>query len=79
MKVQYIFNQRELFKLVTSICKVENNYISSIDRICKIFYHEAVRQFADRILMKHDLAWFHETLKNVCAKHLYGLEEKPKR
>ena len=31
----------------------------------KLFYHEAVRQFADKILMKHDLEWFMTTLRQV--------------
>lgn len=76
IKVQYTFNQRQIFKLLSAVCAVEDNYVSSIDRICKLFYHEATRQYADKILMKHDLKWFKETLKNVCAKHFYDLPEK---
>lgn len=31
----------------------------------KLFFHEAVRQYADRILMRHDLEWFMKTLKTL--------------
>ena len=30
--------------------------------IVKLFYHECIRQYADKILMRHDLQWFKETL-----------------
>lgn len=63
MKVHYTFNYRECFKLVTCFCKVEGNYLSKESNMVKLFFHEAVRQYADRILMKHDLEWFMKTLK----------------
>ena len=66
MKVHYTFNYRECFKFVTSFCKVEGNYLKSEAQVVKLFYHEAVRQYADKILMKHDLTWFLDTLKQVC-------------
>ena len=66
MKVHYTFNYRECFKFVTSFCKVEGNYLKSEAHVVKLFYHEAVRQYADKILMKHDLTWFLDTLKQVC-------------
>ena len=28
----------------------------------KLFYHEVYRNFADRILMKHDLDWLRQNL-----------------
>lgn len=61
---------------MNAICTVEANYVSSMDRICKLFYHECTRSFGDKILMKHDLKWFQNTLKNVCAKNFYDLPEK---
>ena len=49
---------RECFKFVTSFCKVEGNYLKTEANMVKLFFHEAVRQFADKILMKHDLIWY---------------------
>ena len=31
----------------------------------KLFYHECTRQFADKILMRHDLGWFKDTLHQL--------------
>jgi hypothetical protein len=61
-----------MFKIVSSICKVEGNYLKGIDNVARLFFHEAMRQFGDRILMKHDLRWFIKTLKGVCSKNFYN-------
>ena len=62
IKVHYTFNHRECFKMVTAICKIESSYLKNEVGMMKLFYHEAMRQYADKILMKHDLQWFMSTL-----------------
>ena len=62
LKVHYAFNYRECFKFVTSFCRIEGNYLKNEASIVKLFYHECIRQYADKILMRHDLQWFKETL-----------------
>ena len=47
---------------MTSFCKVEGNYLKTEANLVKLFYHECIRQYADKILMRHDLTWFKETL-----------------
>jgi hypothetical protein len=37
-----------------------------------MFFHEALRQFGDRILMRHDYKWFVRALKAVCCQHFLG-------
>ena len=69
LKVHYAFNYRECFKFVTSFCRVEGNYLKSEAAIVKLFYHECIRQYADKILMRHDLAWFKDTLKKLIWDH----------
>ena len=41
----------------------------------KLFYHEVYRNFADRILMKHDLIWFKQNLEEVCRKNFFVVNE----
>jgi dynein heavy chain len=74
IKVHYTFNHRECFKMVTAICKVEPSYLKSEVHMMKLFYHEAIRQYADKILMKHDLQWFMSTLQKVCRDN-FNLNE----
>ena len=65
LKVHYTFNYRECFRMVTSFCKIEGNYLKTEANLVKLFYHEAVRQYGDKILMRHDLAWFSSTLEKL--------------
>lgn len=54
--------------MVTAICKIESSFLKSEVNLMKLFYHEAMRQYADKILMKHDLDWFMATLQQVCME-----------
>ena len=65
LKVHYAFNYRECFKFMTSFCRVEGNYLKSEASVVKLFYHECCRQYADKIIMRHDLKWFYETLRKI--------------
>lgn len=62
LKVHYAFNYRECFKFVTAFCKVEGNYLKNEASLVKLFYHECIRQYADKIIMRHDLKWFKDSL-----------------
>jgi len=37
-----------------------------------LFFHEALRQYADRILIKNDLKKFLITLKTICCENFLG-------
>ena len=50
---------------MTAFCKVEGNYLKNEANMVKLFYHECTRQFADKILMRHDLSWFKDTLTKL--------------
>ena len=50
---------------MTAFCKVEGNYLKNEANMVKLFYHECTRQFADKILMRHDLGWFKDTLHQL--------------
>lgn len=58
LKVHYAFNYREVFKFVNGFCKIEGNYLKTEANLVKLFYHECIRQYGDKILMRHDYAWF---------------------
>lgn len=56
---------------------VEGNYLRNQESLCKLFYHEAMRLFADKILLKHDYDWFIKELKVVCEKNFDVVEKLP--
>ena len=43
--------------------------MESLEKFQKVFFHEALRQYGDLILMKHDLAWLVKELSVICRKH----------
>lgn len=45
--------------------------MKSLENISKLFFHEALRQYGDRILMLHDFKWFVRTAKAICLKYFY--------
>ena len=65
LKVHYAFNYRECFKFMTAFCKIEGNYLKTEANLVKLFYHESLRQYGDKILMRHDYNWFKETLTKL--------------
>ena len=48
------------------MARIEGNVLKTELNLMKLFYHECLRLYGDRILMKHDLTWFMECLKNTC-------------
>lgn len=52
-----------------AMSNVEGNVLKSELNLMKLFYHEALRLYGDRILMKHDLTWFMECIKQVCCNN----------
>jgi len=53
--------------------KVEGQFLNkgekSEEALMELFYHECLRLYGDRILMKHDLVWFMNELKQVCMEN----------
>jgi hypothetical protein len=43
--------------------------------VMKLLYHECLRNFNDRVLMKHDKKWFVKMLDECCKKHFYCVEQ----
>lgn len=54
--------------MLAAFCKVEPSYLKDPESLCMLFYHESMRQYGDRILMKHDLAWLSDAVKAICIK-----------
>ena len=41
----------------------------------KLLYHECLRNFGDRLVMRHDREWLYQTLKEVCRNHFYVVDQ----
>lgn len=71
MKSHYIFNLRDLSKLITGICRADKLKIHS-ENIGRLWGHEARRVFVDRLLPedKHIVETFIETIGKRWGKNM---------
>jgi hypothetical protein len=44
---------------------VESNYLKDLNSLVKLLYHECLRVFADRIVIKEDYDWLTEKMKEI--------------
>jgi len=58
MKAQYTFTWRDAEKIILSMYRVEPNSMKKQQSVMTLLYHEAYRNFSDRVLMTHDCQWF---------------------
>ena len=54
---------------------IESNYLKKDENVMKLFYHECLRTYGDRLLMTHDRKWFIENLTEVCRLYFDVLDE----
>uniref|UniRef100_A0A8D9BAE7 Dynein heavy chain 6, axonemal n=1 Tax=Cacopsylla melanoneura TaxID=428564 RepID=A0A8D9BAE7_9HEMI len=65
----YVFNQRDLSKTVQGIMQANVNAINTQDDILRLYYHESLRVFHDRLNNDTDKTYFYSLMKQVCEKH----------
>ncbi len=56
----------------------EGSALKKPEDVMKLFYHECLRTYGDRLLMSHDQIWFSHNLEVVCRKHFDVLEDAVK-
>ena len=57
-KAHYTFTWRDVLKVVNAMSMIEPNGLKHQVDVMKLLYHESLRNFSDRVLMKHDKKWF---------------------
>ncbi|XP_043248669.1 dynein axonemal heavy chain 6 [Colletes gigas] len=72
-KSHYIFNLRDLSKCVQGIMQVDAAVIRQPQEMYRLFYHECLRVFHDRLINVEDKSYFYKLLNNICAS-TFGIE-----
>lgn len=75
MKAHYTFDWREASKILLGMALMDAHAVRRQEDVMKLFYHECLRNFGDRILVAHDKAWLVENLEEVCRKNFYVVAE----
>uniref|UniRef100_A0A182FSK0 AAA+ ATPase domain-containing protein n=1 Tax=Anopheles albimanus TaxID=7167 RepID=A0A182FSK0_ANOAL len=68
-KSHYVFNLRDLSKCIQGVLQADSSsYINPI-QLMRLFYHEALRIFYDRLINDEDKAYFKQLLQDCCEKY----------
>ena len=62
-KSHYTFNLRDLAKVFQGMLMHQSSQIDDINKLTKLWYHEACRVFQDRLINDQDREWFADQLK----------------
>ncbi|XP_021708238.1 dynein heavy chain 6, axonemal [Aedes aegypti] len=67
-KSHYVFNLRDLSKCVQGILQADSSsYVNPIQML-RLFYHESMRIFYDRLICEEDKSYFKQLLQDCCEK-----------
>ncbi|XP_052869496.1 dynein axonemal heavy chain 6 [Anopheles cruzii] len=68
-KSHYVFNLRDLSKCIQGVLQADSSsYINPI-QLMRLFYHESLRIFYDRLINDEDKAYFKQLLQDCCEKY----------
>ncbi|XP_049536716.1 dynein axonemal heavy chain 6 [Anopheles darlingi] len=68
-KSHYVFNLRDLSKCIQGVLQADpSSYINPM-QLMRLFYHEALRIFYDRLINDEDKAYFKQLLQDCCEKY----------
>ncbi|KAI8831563.1 hypothetical protein BC829DRAFT_494479 [Chytridium lagenaria] len=69
-KFHYIFNLRDLSRIIEGMLNSHAEEISSVKLLLNLWEHECSRVIPDRFITTEDVEWFNKTLVNVAVKDL---------
>jgi ATP-dependent protease Clp ATPase subunit len=64
-KSHYTFNLRDFSKVICGICLVEKSKCTTVDTVIRLWAHETMRVFGDRLINDEDRMWMLESLKDT--------------
>ncbi|XP_031357040.1 dynein heavy chain 6, axonemal isoform X2 [Photinus pyralis] len=67
-KSHYVFNLRDLSKCVQGVLQADSGSLREANQIMRLFYHECLRVFHDRLINDEDKSYFYFLMKEVCGR-----------
>ncbi|XP_028179118.1 dynein heavy chain 6, axonemal [Ostrinia furnacalis] len=68
-KSHYVFNLRDLSKSMQGVLQADAAYMRSPQAMLRLFYHECLRVFHDRLINIEDKSYFLHLMSTVCQKN----------
>ncbi|XP_060075174.1 dynein axonemal heavy chain 6-like [Ylistrum balloti] len=75
-KSHYVFNLRDLSKCVQGVLQADTGVIRDNKQMFRLFCHEAMRVFHDRLINNEDKQYFYTILAEMASKH-FGENVEP--
>lgn len=67
-KSHYVFNLRDLSKCVQGVLQADSSNFNQDQQILRLFYHESMRVFHDRLVNGDDKDYFKTLMEETCVK-----------
>ncbi|KAK9722971.1 AAA+ lid domain [Popillia japonica] len=67
-KSHYVFNLRDLSKCVQGVLQADSGTMRDANSMLRLFYHECLRVFHDRLINKEDKSYFYLLMREVCGR-----------
>jgi len=68
-KFHYTFNLRDVSKVFQGVLMVSSKNCGNADVFAKLWLHEAMRVFYDRLINTEDQSWFTHAAIELCSRH----------
>nr|XP_050848639.1 dynein axonemal heavy chain 6 [Vespula vulgaris] len=65
-KSHYLFNLRDLSKCIQGMMQADPSFIREPKQMLRLFYHECLRVFHDRLINLEDKNYFYRLLSSIC-------------
>ncbi|KAF5272727.1 hypothetical protein FQA39_LY07754 [Lamprigera yunnana] len=67
-KSHYVFNLRDLSKCMQGVLQADSGTLRGPIQMMRLFYHECLRVFHDRLINDYDQSYFYTLMREVCLK-----------
>ncbi|XP_071446254.1 dynein axonemal heavy chain 6 [Hetaerina americana] len=74
-KSHYIYNLRDLSKCFQGVLQANSGSLREKDQMLRLFYHECLRVFHDRLINESDQRYFYEKMREVCSHNFFGINQ----
>lgn len=68
-KSHYVFNLRDLSKCIQGVLQADSGIIRETSQMLRLFYHECLRVFHDRLINAEDQMYFYFLMRDVCNRN----------
>ncbi|XP_046391604.1 dynein axonemal heavy chain 6 [Ischnura elegans] len=72
-KSHYVYNLRDLSKCFQGVLQANSGSLREKDQMLRLFYHECLRVFHDRLINESDQRYFYEKMREVCSHNFFGI------